>query len=392
MLYLGAKRSALGSSAKWTPRNLFRSNEQGAWYEPSLTNGTLFQDSAGTLPVTAVGQPVGLMLDKRLGLVQGAEVCQDPGFNNPAAWNLMAGMSIAGGGCTYAGAASGSNVYSNATALIGGGFYEVTFTIGSITSGGIRPYIGAAYGTLRTAPGTYTERITAGTTNTILALTASGITTCALDNFSVKQIPGNHATQPTAINRPVLQIDGNGKYYLAFNGTNSWMSTGSIDFTATDKMTVVAGVRKASDAAEAMLIELSANASLNAGTFNIFAPGGLSVARDGAYVMSTGGTIKTAFGPAAASYAAPITNVVSAVSSISGDSATLRVNGVTAATKSADQGTGNFGSYPIYIGYRAGTSLFFNGNLYSLVIRGALSNASQITAAESYTNSKTGAY
>lgn len=42
---------------------LFASGEQGAWYDPSDMS-SLFQDSAGTTPVTAVEQPVGLMLDK----------------------------------------------------------------------------------------------------------------------------------------------------------------------------------------------------------------------------------------------------------------------------------------------------------------------------------------
>lgn len=47
----------------WSPRALFANGEQGAWYDPSDLS-TLYQDSAGTTPVTAVGQPVGLMLDK----------------------------------------------------------------------------------------------------------------------------------------------------------------------------------------------------------------------------------------------------------------------------------------------------------------------------------------
>jgi hypothetical protein len=43
--------------------SLYQNNEQGAWYDPSdLT--TLYQDSAGTTPVTADGDPVGLMMDK----------------------------------------------------------------------------------------------------------------------------------------------------------------------------------------------------------------------------------------------------------------------------------------------------------------------------------------
>ena len=44
-------------------RFLFANGEAGAWYDPSDLS-TLFQDSAGTTPVTASGDPVGLMLDK----------------------------------------------------------------------------------------------------------------------------------------------------------------------------------------------------------------------------------------------------------------------------------------------------------------------------------------
>jgi len=42
---------------------LFGAGEQGAWYDTSDMS-TLFQDSAGTVPVTAVEQPVGRILDK----------------------------------------------------------------------------------------------------------------------------------------------------------------------------------------------------------------------------------------------------------------------------------------------------------------------------------------
>jgi hypothetical protein len=47
----------------FTPRGMFSAAEKGAWFDASdLT--TLFQDSAGTIPVTAVGQKVGKWLDK----------------------------------------------------------------------------------------------------------------------------------------------------------------------------------------------------------------------------------------------------------------------------------------------------------------------------------------
>lgn len=50
-------------SAVWTPASLFAAGEEGAWYDPSDLS-TMFQDAAGTIPVTAVGQPVGCIFDK----------------------------------------------------------------------------------------------------------------------------------------------------------------------------------------------------------------------------------------------------------------------------------------------------------------------------------------
>jgi len=59
---LGAMRGG-GGAVPFSIADLFASSEQGAWYGPSDLS-TLFQDSAGTTPVTTAGQPVGLMLDK----------------------------------------------------------------------------------------------------------------------------------------------------------------------------------------------------------------------------------------------------------------------------------------------------------------------------------------
>ena len=44
-------------------QSLFANNEQGFFYDPNDLS-TMFQDAAGTIPVTAVGQPVGRVLDK----------------------------------------------------------------------------------------------------------------------------------------------------------------------------------------------------------------------------------------------------------------------------------------------------------------------------------------
>jgi hypothetical protein len=56
-----------GGAPAFDPATLFASGEVGAWYDPSDIT-TLFQDSAGTTPVTAAGQSVGRMNSKGGGV------------------------------------------------------------------------------------------------------------------------------------------------------------------------------------------------------------------------------------------------------------------------------------------------------------------------------------
>lgn len=244
---------------------LYSQGEQGAWYEPADFT-TLFQDSAGATPVTATGQPVGLMRDK-----------------------------------------SGR---------------------------------------------------------------------------------GNHASQATAINRPVLQIDGNGKYYLAFNGTNSCMTTSAINFTATDKMSVFAGVRKLSNvAAHQTIIELGAATTNN--EFGIFGPSNTGLDYDFRLAGLDGKTSQ--------SYSAPITNILAAsfdfAGTTPGEELAVRVNGGTVATNRTVTSSGNFITGALNLGARNGGATFpFQGSIYSLIVRGAASSEAQIANAEAYVNSKTQAY
>jgi hypothetical protein len=177
--------------------------------------------------------------------------------------------------------------------------------------------------------------------------------------------------------------------YLAFDGLSWSMGTNSIDFSAGDKVTAWAGVRKLSDAAQGAVLELSANAGTNSGTFYTLAPRTNAANQ---YVWYSHGS--AAFAEAnltvASGYTAPITNVLTGIGDISGDVSTLRVNAIQAATNAADQGTGNYGNYPLYIGARNNTINFFNGWMYSLTVRGAQSSASEISAMESWVAGKTG--
>jgi hypothetical protein len=94
------------------------------------------------------------------------------------------------------------------------------------------------------------------------------------------------------------------------------MATGSVDFSATDKMTVWAGVNKQSDAAVGALVELSVSSAANNGTFYITAPAGAAGSNYFWRSKGTGdGTVSSA-----ANYAAPISNVLTGIGDISGDS------------------------------------------------------------------------
>jgi hypothetical protein len=58
---LAARRG--GGAPSFDPATLFASGELGGWYDPSDLS-TLFQDTAGTVPVTAAGQAVARINDK----------------------------------------------------------------------------------------------------------------------------------------------------------------------------------------------------------------------------------------------------------------------------------------------------------------------------------------
>jgi hypothetical protein len=182
--------------------------------------------------------------------------------------------------------------------------------------------------------------------------------------------------------------------YIKPNGSNQFMQTNSINFTATDKMTVWQGVRKLSDAATGRVAEISVNAAVNAGAFAITAPEG-AASNYGFFLRGDTGYP----GYSATTFAAPVTNVLSVAYDISGaaiaDEIKPRINGATPTlgiSAAGPAGTGNFGNYPAYFYMRAGSSLPFGGNDYGSIARGAASTAAQITNGETYINTLTKAY
>jgi len=385
------------SGTPFSPLSLFAAGEQGAWYDPSDFS-TMFQDSAGTTPVTAFSQPVGLILDKSKGLAVGTERVTNGTFDtDTAGWTaIQSALSVDTQRLkvTNSGAQFGLATQSFATVVGKTYRVEADVTIGTagpaylrvgLTQTGFELF-GLTIASSGKASGVFIA--TATTTYVHVLNTNANNGYNFYDNISVKEIAGNHAAQATPTARPVLQQDGSGFYHLTFDGVDDSLSTASIDFSATNKMTVHAGLRKLSDAAVGSVVELSANVNLNSGSFWVAAP--VTVTGPNYYFVSRGTTAPS--GSIAGGRASPTTNVITGLGDITAPNANIRVNASQVVTDATTQGTGNFGNYPLYIGSRGGVSAWLNGRIYSLIVRGASSTTDQINRTEAWTNGKTGAY
>jgi hypothetical protein len=167
---------------------------------------------------------------------------------------------------------------------------------------------------------------------------------------------------------------------------DSSYTASSLDLSGTDKVTVWAGVYKNSDAAAGVVMDLTTSPNSLDGSFALLAPHATAASTYG--FASRGTTQRSA--TSASSYAAPTSNVASGIGNISGDVVTLRLNGVQAATSSADQGTGNYANAVLFIGRRNNASLPFNGKIYCIIIRGGVTDAATLALTERYVGSRMG--
>jgi hypothetical protein len=451
--------------------DLFKNSEQGYWYDSSDLS-SMYQDDKGVTPATAPGQgladcSVGMRLDKRLGLTPGSNLATT--LNSaPGSWTYNAGVVTASG---TAGASDFVEINLSQTIAVGESCI-VTVPNTMPTSGFYVNLLSAADTTSSNQAG----NLSASATQVIVTATAAstqlrvgrwaGSPSGTMGPFTVRKLPGNHATQPTAGSRPtlsarynlllataalstqsvtvlaashVLSFTGTGTvtlsgtstagplvgtgannrvsltftptagsltltvtgsvtladlrladdtakaipayqavtsattydtagfpWYLRYDGLDDGFATASVDFTWFDKIAVLAGVQKASDAASGALVELSATSSSNAGTFALLAPS--SPTTDRLMWRSKGAAAADAI-TTSASYNAPVSAVLTGIGDISGDVSRLYVNSVLAAETLTDQGAGNLGNYAMYIGRRNNATLPFSGRDYGQIVR-----------------------
>ena len=207
----------------FSPASLFASGEVGVWYDPSdLT--TMFQDVAGTTPVTTPSQTVALLLDKSQGLVLGPQLVTNGDFSNGiTGWQAFSGATtIADVSQTLqqtvaSGTAAASRPVSGFATVVGR-TYRLSYDVVEVGAGATNAkcYVGTTSGgttngvegTPRSTAGSVTTHFLAAATTYFLTTEHQGAvgTFTRFDNISVRELPGNHATQATAASRPTYGI------------------------------------------------------------------------------------------------------------------------------------------------------------------------------------------
>jgi len=431
----------------FSPSVLFAAGEQGVWYDPSDFS-TLFQNAAGTTPVTAVEQPVRLMLDKSgrgnhaLAPNDSARPVLRARYNlltrteefNDAAWTKTAvtatanattapdgtttadsiiedstnsqhavfqTVTTAAGSATfsvYAKLASGSrflSVYPQGTTV---GYAIFNLSTGVITQTGGGAYLASSINSVGNGWYRCSVTWTASATSTVCVLYLSDSATTPAPGYTGDGTSGvfiwgaDLRVTNDALNQPSYQrvgaasdYDTNGFLpYLAFDGSDDAMSTAAINFGSTDEMTVFAGVRALANAT-GIIAEFSADAGANNGSFVI------ARLNTGTYEYGMRGTSANAV--VTSVFSAPDTATLIGRSKIATPIRAIRRNNGTESVLTASAGTGNMGNHPLFIGARNnGASLFFNGRLYSLTVVGRAVNSGELAAMEAYVNQKTAAY
>jgi len=329
-----------------------------------------YQSTTGSKPILR-GTPVGA------NLVTNGDFASGTGWTTGSFWAISGGTATKSAG----GVGTLTRSFSDSVA---GKVYRVEIDITSITPGagnltvrftGGTSVIGSSY----TTAGKKVEYIVGNGTNNAIAIICNASDTLAVVNsLEVYDVSAGQVQAP---------------YFLQYDGVDDFLQTAAVDFTATDKMFVCAGVRKLSDAASGVIACLGDIAS-NAGSFECRSNGGagqtnyFSVLRGnssiGAWTQSP--------------YAAPITNVISYQSDLANTTGlgtnkqTARINGasVSSTWDTGNAGVGNFGNYAMYFGRRMGATIPYNGLESRTVICGKTLSASELASTERWVAQGTG--
>lgn len=185
-------------------KSLFANGEQGFAYDPNNLT-TMFQDAAGTIPVTAAGQAVGLMLDKGKGLTGSQNLLPQSSFSEgTTGWTLQSGWTESSD--KVSNTTGGTSLISPLTLEVGK-LYRVTLNTHMTSEAGML--------SIRSGVNADTQMVRESVNGIQTFLLRPTLITDALrfqsvswmgDIYSVQvvEILGNHAHQTTSSMRPLL--------------------------------------------------------------------------------------------------------------------------------------------------------------------------------------------
>jgi hypothetical protein len=121
----------------------------------------------------------------------GSELVTNGGFDSASGWNLNTNWTISNGVASCDGTNS-NDINQNQNVGVIGKSYRISFTIVSISQGGIAARIGSGVTNYYTEAGTYTEIVTATSTDRI-RVSVQGNAIASVDNLSIKEVTGDRA-------------------------------------------------------------------------------------------------------------------------------------------------------------------------------------------------------
>jgi hypothetical protein len=154
-----------------------------------------------------------LALDKRLGLKLGPELVTNGTFDTDTDWTKGAGWTIADGVASRIATGSFTNLSQIIASLTPTSGYVIEVTA-TVAAGAFDMRLGAgiAVGLVATISdtGQYSFRVGTIVTGTSITFVGSPTFAGTIDNISVRELKGNHATQATTAARPLTAIHPDG--------------------------------------------------------------------------------------------------------------------------------------------------------------------------------------
>ena len=310
---------------------------------------TLFQNSAGTTPVTAVEQPVGRMLDKSgrgnhaTQATSAARPVLSARVNILLATDTLATQSVTTVATTYTLAFSGTGSITLSGTKTG------TFSAGTHSVTGV-------------TAGTLTLTVSGTVTNADLRVANDGVNLPAYQRV-------NTATDYDTAGFPM---------YLRFDGVDDRMLVADNAGLRQSNMTFWLGINSQALASREDWLT-NGNAQFFGGNNYIFGNSATSIN----ILPRTPASIQTA-----GSLSAQTPIVFSAL--YNGSSVDPRVNGVNRTSVTCTFGTDETSG--MFIGANNLPGSFFAGRIYIIIVRGAATDATAITNTETWINGKTRAF